>query len=166
MKIKERLFRTAAKAAAGCRIRHFRGHGVHSPFAYRIVRTIYMKRHTLPACGVVYHALLNAKCDRDGARIIQAIFNDTGCDSCMLNGHLITTANYGNQQCLVIHTNMQYAINDNNVYITCFAMPRRNKSYYQACMQAVKNHDGMSIDLRSVILLFHDDRLNKEHIKL
>lgn len=165
MKIKERLFRTAAKAAAGCRVRHFRGHGVHSPFAYRMVRTIYMKRRSLPACGTIYDAMRHAKCDRNGARLVQAIFNDTGCDSCILNGHLITT-NGCDSKCLAIQTGLQYITNDSNVYITCFAMPRRNKPYYQACMEAVKNHDGMSMDLRSVILLFHDDRLNKEHIKL
>ena len=43
------------------RARYFRGHGVHSPFVYAIVRQVFMRSALIPNCGT---ALFDALTDR------------------------------------------------------------------------------------------------------
>ena len=38
------------------RARYFRGHGVHSPFVYTIVREVFMRRELLPGDRALYGA--------------------------------------------------------------------------------------------------------------
>lgn len=42
------------------RARYFRGHGVHSPFVYDIVREVFMRDGLLPGDRTVYEALTAA----------------------------------------------------------------------------------------------------------
>ena len=42
------------------RARYFRGHGVHSPFVYNIVRNVFMREALLPGDRALYRALLDA----------------------------------------------------------------------------------------------------------
>ena len=42
------------------RARYFRGHGVHSPFVYDIVREVFMRRELLPGDRSLYRALCGA----------------------------------------------------------------------------------------------------------
>lgn len=42
------------------RVRYFRGHGVHSPFVYDIVRSVFMRDDLLPGRRDLYEALLTA----------------------------------------------------------------------------------------------------------
>ena len=42
-KIKQRLFRGYFRVRAHIHVRHWRGHGIHSPFMYGIVRNVFMK---------------------------------------------------------------------------------------------------------------------------
>ena len=46
------------------RARYFRGHGVHSPFVYDIVRSVFMRDDLLPGRRDLYEALLTAGVSR------------------------------------------------------------------------------------------------------
>ena len=46
------------------RARYFRGHGVHSPFVYDIVREVFMRDGLLPGDRTVYEALTAAGISR------------------------------------------------------------------------------------------------------
>ena len=53
------------------RARYFRGHGVHSPFVYTIVREVFMRRELLPGDRALYGALLEAGVSRRRAVQLQ-----------------------------------------------------------------------------------------------
>ena len=42
-KAKQRIFRGYFRLGAHIHVRHWRGHGIHSPFMYGIVRNVFMK---------------------------------------------------------------------------------------------------------------------------
>ena len=53
------------------RARYFRGHGVHSPFVYDIVRSVFMRDDLLPGRRDLYDALLTAGVSRRRAVQLQ-----------------------------------------------------------------------------------------------
>ena len=63
------------RTAVHLRVRHFRGHGVHSPFAYRLVREVFMKRRHLHAAGPRCEALRQAHVGKHTARMAQAVYD-------------------------------------------------------------------------------------------
>ena len=79
------IFNAFMHAASCCRLRHFRGHGVHSPFAYGLVRNIYMKRRHLPAKGSVYSALRKHGGTVRQASLIQALYDYLACRQCCID---------------------------------------------------------------------------------
>ena len=79
------IFNAFMHAASCCRLRHFRGHGVHSPFAYGLVRNIYMKRRHLPAKGSVYSALREHGGTVRQASLIQALYDYLACRQCCID---------------------------------------------------------------------------------
>lgn len=50
-RIKRQLFRGYFRIGAGIQVRHWRGHGIHSPFMYGIVRNVFMKAGLPDATG-------------------------------------------------------------------------------------------------------------------
>ena len=62
------------------RARYFRGHGVHSPFVYDIVRSVFMRDDLLPGRRDLYEALLTAGVSR--RRAVQLQLYDLWPESC------------------------------------------------------------------------------------
>lgn len=54
------------------RARYFRGHGVHSPFVYDIVRSVFMRDDLLPGRRDLYEALLTAGVSPSGGAVAES----------------------------------------------------------------------------------------------
>lgn len=168
--VKDHIFNVFTHAARYCRLRHFRGHGVHSPFAYGLVRNIYMKRRHLPAEGTVYSALREHGGTARQASLIQALYDYLACRQCCIDAEPVAEnpAREGGASMEVFTT--AAAVSNETLpapgHIVCLLSPAKGKARYRGCMEAVSSHRGMSIDCRTVILLFGSDALNNEHIKL
>lgn len=61
-----------------CRLRHRRGHGIHSPLVYALKREVFMKRH--PAGGELYDVLLRNGIKRKYAREINGLYTHLGAE--------------------------------------------------------------------------------------
>ena len=67
------------------RARYFRGHGVHSPFVYDIVRSVFMRDDLLPGRRDLYEALLTAGVSRRRAVQLQNLMIHCGYTTFGLN---------------------------------------------------------------------------------
>ena len=67
------------------RARYFRGHGVHSPFVYDIVRRVFMRDDLLPGRRDLYEALLTAGVSRRRAVQLQNLMIHCGYGTFGLN---------------------------------------------------------------------------------
>ena len=67
------------------RARYFRGHGVHSPFVYDIVRSVFMCDDLLPGRRDLYEALLTAGVSRRRAVQLQNLMIHCGYTTFGLN---------------------------------------------------------------------------------
>ena len=56
--IKRQIFRNYFRLRGKIHVRHWRGHGVHSPFMYGIVRNVFMKNRITGSDRALYQALL------------------------------------------------------------------------------------------------------------
>ena len=164
------LFDSWMRCKRRFRLRHFRGHGVHSPFAYALVRQVYMKRRRLPREGAVYTAVREQGGTVRQARLVQAVYDYTECGQCYVDGApLATHDSHRTHRAMHIVTPgaaIGQELRPGEEDIACVLSPTAGKARYRNCLAAVRGHEGMSIDCRSVLFLFGRDGLNKEHIQL
>lgn len=148
--IKNRCLRLVLLTASMLRIRHYRGHGIHSPFAYSLVRQVFMKRRIKGNDRQIYNQLRGARVGRYWAMQLQNLHNH--CRNHKIE--FITASQPLND------------IPANEGTIVCILSPRYNRSRYRRCKELIDRHNGMSIDNRGYILLINDQKLPKQHFKL
>ena len=67
-KAKQRIFRGYFRLGAHIHVRHWRGHGIHSPFMYGIVRNVFMKSKITGPDTRLYDELRRERIGRDNRR--------------------------------------------------------------------------------------------------
>lgn len=158
------------RMASYLRIGHWRGHGVHSPFAYRFAREVFMERKHAPCEGDIYSSFANRDVARESLRLVQAAYTYFNCSAYSIDDFALPAAKKASSRCTMqIFTPEAERVTGKNrpdKTIVCLVSPFRNAAWYETCRKTVAGHEGMSIDCRSVIFLFHLKGLNKEHIKL
>lgn len=148
--IKNRCLRLILITASMLRIRHYRGHGIHSPFAYSLVRHVFMKRRILSADRSVYNSLREARISRYWAMQIQNLHDH--CHNHNLN--------------MILPTQPLELLPSEDKSILCILSPHYSRARYRRCKEIVARHYGMSIDNRGYMLIIYDDTLTKQHYKL
>lgn len=157
----------AGLAAAGSRLaraRHFRGHGVHSPFVYAIVREVFMRTPLLPGDRTLYRALLAAGVAERRAVQLQNLAIHAGYDTFGLNradaAFCIATRDLPRAELLALtgaatRTGATVAVLD----------PDAGRERRALCRQLVAMHRSTSVDNRAYLLLFNN-HLPKQHFIL
>lgn len=158
---------TARLAAARTRLtraRHFRGHGVHSPFVYAIVREVFMRTTLLPGDRTLYEALLAAGVGERRAMQLQNLAIHAGYGTFGLNradaAFCIATRDLPRAELLALNaaalrTGATLAILEPNAGYDRRAL----------CRQIVATHRSTSVDNRAYLLLFNN-HLPKQHFIL
>ena len=82
-KIRQRLFRGYFRLRSNIHVHHWRGHGIHSPFMYGIVRNVFMKSRVVGPDRRLYEVLR-----RDGIEQKQAVKIQNLYTHCRMNGFL------------------------------------------------------------------------------
>lgn len=149
------------RTAVHLRVRHFRGHGVHSPFAYRLVRDVFMKRHHLHASGALYDALRDLHVGKNTARMAQAVYDYAACRGFDID-RFADDVKDGMWCCLA----SSVPVSATGCRVVALLHPRASRERYRQCLEAVGHHAGLSLDCRCILFLFNDRGLSKEHIKL
>lgn len=168
--IKSKLFRTFLYVGAMAHVRHWRGHGVHSPFVYSIIRNVFMKHHFVWCERALYNQLRQYKIGKHAALQLQNLHSYCKYNSFALldNKQQSTTAQFrllmpslGAEATLA-----QIEGAPQGGYIVAIMLPRHNRARVKMCRSVCGAANCLSIDNRRYILLFHDPKLPRQHFKL
>ena len=128
------------------RARYFRGHGVHSPFVYDIVRRVFMRDDLLPGRRDLYEALLTAGVSRRRAVQLQNLMIHCGYGTFAATLALVRTAAEAG------HT-------------VALMSPYDGCERQALCGQIVAEHASTTVDNRGYLLIFNN-HLPKQHFRI
>ncbi len=171
MKIAQKLTRAVRYARTFGHVRHFRGHGVHSPFVYRVVREAAMrKREIIGEDQSLYNQLRTLGISRKRSVQVQNLYTICGCKEFVVDGiegsiesgtmWIISAATEPTQ---ITTLTEQVGPAES---IICILYPRNSASRYRATRQAIDAHNGLSIDNIGFVSLHCNDKRLKQHIRI
>ncbi len=164
--IKRRLYSLVSFPGRVARARYFRGHGVHSPFVYAIVRQVFMKRRLRSSEHSLYDSLRDIGIAQRRAVQLQnlavwcgytAWSVDELTDPCHLC--ILTTAVGESATCEIVRRAARQG--------TTIALmaPYDGRERAALCRRLVAEHGCTSIDNRAYLLIFNN-YLPKQHFRL
>ncbi len=147
------------------RIRHFRGHGVHSPFVYAVVREVFMCSKPI-AADELFESLIASSIPCKRAVQLRNLtthcgYSRVGID-CDVAGHdfVVLSAKFPTDRVGMV------AEAARNVGTTlAIVAPYANRERNEVCREIVERHCSTSIDNRGYLLVFNN-HLPKQHFKL
>lgn len=147
------------------RARFFRGHGVHSPFVYAIVRQVFMKTELLEGDHALYAALRNRGVSKRRAVQLQNLFLHSAYTrfglNCAADADLcIATVDLAPEQLPPL---AEKAREEGTTL--CILSPYADEKRRTCCTRLAAEHPSTSIDNRGYLLLFNGS-LPKQHFKL
>ncbi len=164
--LKQRLYGLRHLPSRLRRVRHFRGHGVHSPFVYSVVRHVFMHSKLYDGDRTLYASLLAAGVAERRAMQLQnlvlycaterwAIDEVTG-DAGLIILTLATPA----------EALARYAEHARECEATlCIIEPYRNAERWAATREIIARHKSTTIDNRAYVLMYNN-HLPRQHYRL
>lgn len=167
--IKNRLYRGLNAFKRIKRIRYWRGHGVHSPYVYAIVREVFMCRKLKSEQRDLYDRLIALGTSKRCACELQNLMGHChystfgiDCDIEQMEGYDMVFASL---QCNN-DTLQAMAHKATELRMTlCILAPAHNHSRHACCKTLINNHRCTSIDNRDYLLLFNN-HLPKQEFEL
>lgn len=158
--IKQRLYGLRTLPSNLKRARYFRGHGVHSPYIYSIVRQVFMVSEFITDDHSLYEALLGKGIARKRALQLQNLahhcnYSSVGIDCAVEEfakyDMVIATAHISVEQLPMM------ALEARKQKITlCIMQPSLNRERDRLCKSLVEEHPSTSVDNRGYLLLFNN----------
>ncbi|MCM1151840.1 MAG: hypothetical protein NC209_04305 [Alistipes sp.] len=146
------------------RMRHFRGHGVHSPFVYGVVREVFMRSTLLPGDRNLFRALSEAGVCGRRAVELQNLAIHAGYDTFGLNRaegvFRIAMRELPDAELRMLVRQAAAVGATVAVLDPCGGAERR-----ALCRQLVEEHRSTSVDRRTYLLLFNNG-LPEQHFVL
>lgn len=146
------------------RARYFRGHGVHSPFVYTIVRNVFMRDALLPGDRELYRTLCGAGVARRRAMQLQNLaihcgfgtfgLNRADAQFCILLPHLSR-----------VETLALVSAAGEAGHAVAVMSPYDGRDRQMLCRQIVAAHRSTTVDNRGYLLIFNND-LPKQHFRI
>ena len=169
--ITKRLYRVAAGSVRAANVRHYRGHGVHSPFVYSLVRKVFMRRRLEGTDAALYADLMLRNVSRRRATQLQNLYTH-----CSYANYLFadeqTSVLDGVELCIIpreyqIEQLERMTAEAHRTQTTlCILAPRDERARNRQCRRLVSEHNGTSVDNRGYLLLFNVEGLPKQHFSL
>ncbi|MBQ8581819.1 MAG: hypothetical protein IJ478_07020 [Alistipes sp.] len=165
--LKRRLYGLTTLPERVSRVRYFRGHGVHSPFVYQLVRQAFMRREVVTCEPVLYEALRERGFPLKRAVQLQNLYThcryhsfsidalDNPCDLCVVS----EKSNGETTRELV-----ERAARRHTTVVLLSPYEGRNRA--AMCREIVENHGCTSVDKRAFLVLFSDPKLPKQHYRI
>lgn len=147
------------------RARYFRGHGVHSPFVYGLVRQVFMSRRFRTDERTLYDMLRRLGLSHRRARQLQNLadycgYRSFGTDRAAECDLAIVTRTCDSAAIPLLAA--EAAASGTTLAILC---PYDSRERQRQCAAAVAAHRSTSVDNRGYLLLFNN-HLPKQHFKL
>ena len=147
------------------RARHFRGHGVHSPFVYALVRETFMKRGLRTAEHGLYDALRQVGVAERSAVQLQNLFSHCGYRPFGLNCAERVDMNVLTRDFPADRLAEMQRLAGEKGMTLCVMNPYDDALRCESCRQLVERHVSTSVDNRGYLLLFNN-YLPKQHFRL
>lgn len=163
--IKRRLYGLRTLPSHLKRARYFRGHGVHSPFVYAIVRQVFMRSTFISDERTLYTTLIERGVAKRRALQLQNLvvhlrYSSFSIDSTVEADMIIATADYPTSQLSALATTAREA------HCTlCIIAPSLDSERDRTCKHLVAEHTCTSVDNRGYLLLFNN-HLPKQKFRL
>lgn len=146
------------------RARYFRGHGVHSPFVYDIVREVFMRDGLLPGDRRLYEALTAAGISRRRAGQLQNLMIHCGYTTFGLNRAdadlCVVTRDLPRAETLALVRAASEA-----GHTVAVMSPYDGHVRQALCRQIVARHGSTTVDNRGYLLIFNN-HLPKQHFRI
>ena len=165
--IKERMLRLSILGNRISRIKHYRGHGVHSPYVYNLVRKVFMCK-TLPQDmdNLLYEALVDCNVPIRRAVELQNLLYHCADETFSIDFapvlgqlHIVTTP-------LSLAEYEKLFAEAALVGTTVVVLnPYLNREHRATCSELIMRHHSTSVDNRGYIIFFNN-HLPKQHYKL
>ena len=154
--LKQRLYGFKLLAEQLHRARYFRGHGVHSPYVYNIVRKVFMQRRLFAETTDLYDALVARGIARRRAVQLQNLVAHCGYGTWRMDGM---------ERCDFIVCTLavdaaelaRYAAFAREEGLTlCIMSPYKDSLRKAACRAMVDEHPSTTVDNRAYLLVFNN----------
>ena len=147
------------------RARYFRGHGVHSPFVYDIVRKVFMQGKLQNTDSALYSALLSKGVAKRRSVQIANLAEHCGYDS-----WCIDTMEQKQMIILTLDTHYtelaRYAEYGREKGATlCIVNPYNTRERLNVCLDIIDAHPSTTVDNRAYLLVFNN-HLPKQRFRL
>ena len=138
------------------RARHFRGHGVHSPYVYDIVRKVFMQSKLVATSTDLHDALRERGIAARRCVQLQNLVEHCGYDSWRLDAM---------EDCRFVVCTLDttyehladYALYAREHGITlCIMDPYNNANRWRVCKEIVEQHRSTTVDNRAYLLVFNN----------
>lgn len=163
--ILQRLYGATRWGNRMSRARYFRGHGVHSPYIYAIVRQVFMRSKPV-VCDELFDLLVASDIPRKRAVQLRNLvehcsYSKVGID-CDCQGHdfVVLTRHFPDEDLALVAREAQ----DCGTTLAIVA-PYANRERDEACRRIVEVHPSTTVDNRGYLLVFNN-HLPKQHFKL
>lgn len=154
--LKQRLYGLRHIGGYLKRARYFRGHGVHSPYVYNIVRKVFMQRELVSERHDLYDALTLLGIAKRRCTQLQNLMEHCGYDSWAIDAmeerdFVVATLNTTFEH---LRTYAQYA-HERGITL-CIMSPYNNANRWAVCREIVEEHPSTTVDNRSYLLVFNN----------
>ena len=147
------------------RARYFRGHGVHSPFVYDIVRKVFMQGKLQNTDSALYYALLSK-----GVAKRRSVQIANLAEHCGYDNWCIDTMEQKQMIILTLDTHYtelaRYAEYAREKGATlCIVNPYNTRERLNVCLSIIDAHPSTTVDNRAYLLVFNN-HLPKQRFRL
>lgn len=167
--IKRRLYGLRQLTSNLKRARYFRGHGVHSPFVYNIVRQVFMCRELKSGDDGLYNALIERGIPKKRSIQLQNLLTHCNYAKWRIDPSQSEVEQYDFVIASIDTTPEElFALAEATCQVgktLCILSPALDKERHTICQKIVKNHHCTSVDNRGYLLLFNN-HLPKQEFRL
>lgn len=151
-------------------LKHRRGEGIHSPFAYKVVSEGFSRRRMISYDRELYDALRKEGIRNKFAVRMQNLYTCMGYAEFLIDGR----DRLAEPRVIYVMTPETDADTASKIIdeirkcdsVVCLTEPRKSGERYRFCAGMVERHGGMSMDITGCVLLFYREGLSKQHLKL
>lgn len=164
--IRQRLYRLTHWGNRISRVRYFRGHGVHSPFVYAIVRKVFMRSDLIRETDIFAWFISDG--DIPHKRAVEL------CNLAEHCSYSTVGLDYDRKGCAFVVLSAKYPTEEleavaeearTNGTTLAIIAPYANRERNKACRRIVDAHPSTTIDNRGYLLVFNN-HLPKQHFRL